>query len=206
MKTIFILILGLVLVSSALKAQSEYPAWMDTISTAQKWYPDSLKIAQFADEIKKYKLPTPLYLIFDKNTPNITKELNKYMGIYNQSFVSTCYVRKIGAYSYLFGYPILGGYPLRVKMKANTQPVIISPMSAVATQYPSAITISQLDQALQPLIEANYALPARVSIWDNRSYKYFANLEDNNQLFVIELEPENNRAVLVPVVITTTIH
>jgi hypothetical protein len=151
-------------------------------------------------------LPTPLYLIFDKNTPNITKELNKYMGIYNQSFVSTCYVRKIGTYSYLFGYPILGGYPLRVKMKANAQPLIISPMSAVASQYPSAITISQLDQALQPLIEADYALPAAISIWDNRSYKYFANLEDNNQLFVIELEPENNRAVLVPVVITTTIH
>jgi hypothetical protein len=140
-------------------------------------------------------------LIFDVNTPEVTKDISKYLG-WNEPVIRDIGVNKsiYEPYSYFFGYPLFAGQSLRLTKKENTSVQTIS-LSEVSN-YP-AMTIMELDTEMQPLIEADYSNPLTDS-WGRgeiRTISYFAAFE---HIYVIELDPDNNQAYIVEVIIDIT--
>jgi len=139
-----------------------------------------------------------LYLIFDKDTPSITKDVSKYLG-WNEPVIRTLGVNKsvYKPYSYFFGYPLFAGHALDLEKKENTSVQTI-PLFEVSN-YPS-MTITELDAEMQPLIETDYSNPL-TDLWGRgeiRTISYFAVFE---HIYVIELDPDNNQAYIVEVII-----
>jgi len=137
-----------------------------------------------------------LYLIFDINTPPITKDIGKYIG-WNEVIMKelTVYKSTHTAYLYFYDYPLFARHPLTLEKKEGTTVQTI-PMSAVSS-YP-AKTITELDAEMQPLIEADFNDPLTDS-WGRgeiRTINYFA---DFDKFYVIELDPANNQAYIVEV-------
>lgn len=138
-----------------------------------------------------------LYLIYNPDEPVVTKDVSKYLG-WNEPVISQLRVDKDPYRSiYFFAYPLFGGYPLQMKKKADTAVQTIT--MSVLSNYPTK-TITELDTEMQPLIEADYSNPLTDS-WGRgeiRTISYFAAYE---HLYVIELDPDNNQAYIVEVII-----
>jgi hypothetical protein len=142
-----------------------------------------------------------LYLVFDENTPVITKDIGKYIG-WNEVIMKDLSIYKSTntPYLYFYEYPLFAGQSLRLTKKENTSVQTIS-LSEVSN-YP-AMTIMELDTEMQPLIEADYSNPLTDS-WGRgeiRTISYFAAFE---HIYVIELDPDNNQAYIVEVIIDIT--
>lgn len=136
-----------------------------------------------------------LYLIFDINTPPVTKDITKYILLRSGDVrVREMKVSKINTYLYYYTYPLLAGDCLTFSKKTGTTPQIL-PMSALAS-YPSAKTIGQLDTEIQPLIDLDYTDPGkgRFHELELRTYQYFVNIDN---FYIIELDHTNNQIIVV---------
>jgi hypothetical protein len=139
-----------------------------------------------------------LYLIYDKNTPVITKDISKYLQ-YNEPIIGRlAWAGKVGNYGYTSTYPLFAGVHLDFDIKPGTTPQTI-PISQVSSY--NAKTIAQLDQELQPKVleDFNNVLISE-DPWQSKTYQYFMGL---SKIYVIELLSATQQAVIVEVVITS---
>jgi hypothetical protein len=129
-----------------------------------------------------------LYLVFDPNEPDVTKDVRKYLGKRGSTtpIMRTCGVIKISEYYYSYHYYFYSGQGLKLKKVNKTTPVYTT---VVATQnpnlYPNAMNGAQLDQAMQSIIEQEYAMtaPFPKNPEDYPTVQYF---EQFQKIFVIE--------------------
>lgn len=133
-----------------------------------------------------------LYLIFDENTPEITKDISKYK-ILNDPLVLTLRTKKYMNYKYYYSYPLLGGKSLFFEKKVGTIPQVL-PMSALSSTYATALTIGQLDAQMQVLIDQDFDNPDCDLGANCATYQYFNNIDN---FYIIELDHTNNQIIVV---------
>lgn len=138
---------------------------------------------------------TPLYIIFDIDTPPMTRDSRKYemMRGETQPIIRTYEVGHAYPDIYHFGLPLHGSGTLVLSKKRNTT-ISEIPLSEVATLYPQAKTILQVEQEVMPLIEQDFCCPSNQFVVNYGTYKYFS---DTRPIYVIELDKPNNRAIIV---------
>jgi hypothetical protein len=142
--------------------------------------------------INAYGQNNVLYLIFDKDTPDIQKDISKYTQD-NEPFITTVGVLKGSTpWSYLYTYPLVGGgdLVLRKKLNTNVQTILLSDVG----NYP-AKTIQQLDQEMQPLVQYDFD-HVEENEYQHQTFRYFLRL---NKFYVIELDKPNQLAYIVEV-------
>lgn len=153
-----------------------------------------------------------LYLIFDKDAPKVTKDVRKAIRIKHPQtpIWRECGMNKFTEKDYVFTYPLVYGAWLWLIKKdvPNVQTISLSGngslISQVKSLYPTALTIDELDQNMQPAIEYDYEHPVPRGLLQvgqypqaGQSEKYFLNNYD--KIFLIELLPQSNQAKIVPV-------
>jgi hypothetical protein len=127
-----------------------------------------------------------LYLIYDPSEPIVTKDVRKYIGNRGKTtpVMKQCGVGKLLSGVYSFGYPVYSGQGLKLQKGGKTP---IAYMTVVQSQslYPNAMNGAQLDQAMQSIIEQEYAMtaPFPKNPEDYPTVQYF---EQFQKIFVIE--------------------
>ncbi len=138
---------------------------------------------------------TNLYLIFNPNEPNITKDIHKYLRRSDRiSRMQECGVSKLTGGTYFIQYPVYYGLDLELTPKQGATMQTIN-ISQVASLYPQARTAAQLDMDMQPSIDYDYNHPIRNQrrLFDAKTISY---LRSFDKIFVIEYLPNGTAKVV----------